>query len=102
MVQVLAVAPALDAFWDMAWATLGWREDSKDAHLEMLTVRLGTALQLRATLLPRGAKHYAFQQLALSPGSGAVPSAGNPTQQQPAVDACSPPSAVAPPLRKPC
>ena len=85
VVQVLAVAPALDAFWDVAWATLGWRVDSKDVLLEELTVRLGTALQLQATLLPRGAKHHAFQQLALSPGSGAVPPAANPAQQQPSM-----------------
>ena len=64
--EVVDVAPTLDAFWKVAWATLGWRLEGKEIRLEKLTVRIGTALQLHAKMQSRRARQLVFQQSALS------------------------------------
>jgi hypothetical protein len=80
---VLDAPPPLEAFWAVAWATLGWRLGSKDFLLAKLSVRLGTALQLRKSMQPRRDKQLAFQELAYSTSSSGAPA--NPGPQQPLI-----------------
>ena len=72
----------LEAFWEVAWATLGWRLGSKDFLLAKLSVRLGTALQLRHSMQPRRDKQLAFQELAHRTISGAATAANNASSPQ--------------------
>ena len=80
--EVVDVAPTLDAFGKVAWATLGWRLEGKEIRLEKLTVRIGTAPQLHTKMQPRRAKQLVFQQSALSSVADGGTIAANPAQPQ--------------------